>query len=579
VQKQITLPPGQEAELIFTLGWGEHRESAIKLLAEYRTPEQVRAAIGETTDFWRQTLTAISVKTPNRALDTLVNHWLLYQTLSCRVWGRSAFYQAGGAYGYRDQLQDSMALVYSLPGESRRIILQAASRQFEAGDVQHWWHPPTGRGVRTRFADDYLWLPLVTSHYVTTTGDSSILNEVTSYLHSLALEPHEEERYELPEISSVKEDLYHHCLRAIDHSLRFGAHGLPLIGTGDWNDGLNKVGNQGRGESVWMGWFLRVVLQQFIPLVVGHGDAERANVYRREADRLLQAVEREAWDGKWYRRAYFDDGSPIGSSKSDECQIDSLTQSWAVQAGADPQRANQAMRSVEEHLIRTNDRLALLLEPPFDKSNPGPGYIQGYPPGIRENGGQYTHAATWLVQALAAQGRGTQAVKLFDLLNPILSSANESAVDRYRVEPYVVAADVYSNPQHVGRGGWTWYTGSAAWMYRVAVESILGLRLRGDRLTLVPCIPKAWDGYEIAIRRGRTTWRIRLRNEQPVDSKNVELLIDGLAMPAEGIQLVDDGREHIVEASLRSIATPEPAPVDADATNLVERRPRRAVPK
>jgi cyclic beta-1,2-glucan synthetase len=404
------------------------------------------------------------------------------------------------------------------------------------------------------------------------------LKEVTPYLHSLALEPHEEERYELPEVSSVKEDLYHHCLRSIDHALRFGIHGLPLMGTGDWNDGLNKVGNQGRGESVWMGWFLRVVLLQFIPIVEGRGDRERANVYRREADRLLQAVEREAWDGKWYRRAYFDDGSPIGSSKNDECQIDSLAQSWAVMAGADPQHANQAMRCVEERLIRTNDRLALLLEPPFDHSNPSPGYIQGYPPGIRENGGQYTHAATWVVQALAMQGLGTQAVKLFDLLNPILSSANEAAVDRYQAEPYVVAADVYSNPQHVGRGGWTWYTGSAAWMYRVAVESILGLQLRGDRLSLAPCIPKDWDRYEMAIHRGRTTWRIRFSNEQQVESKNTEILIGGIAMPDEGIQFVDDGGEHIVDVTLRNTST-QSASTDSAAATLVERRPRRAVPK
>jgi cyclic beta-1,2-glucan synthetase len=551
VQKKIKLAPGEELELIFLLGWGEDQESAARLLAEFDSPQHVHQAIDQTAEFWRLGSTAIEVKTPDRAFNLLVNDWLLYQTLSCRIWGRSAFYQAGGAYGFRDQLQDSMALVYSFPHIARRIVLQAASRQFEPGDVQHWWHPPTGRGVRTRFSDDYLWLPFVTSHYIATTGERAILDESCSYLQSLPLEPHEDERYELPEIASLREDLYHHCLRAIDHAFRFGAHGLPLMGSGDWNDGMNKVGSGGRGESVWVAWFLRVVLLKFIPLVEGRGDHERAAVYRSRAEELLQAAEREAWDGEWYRRAFFDDGTPLGSKQNEECRIDSLAQSWAVLAGARPDRTEVAMRAVEQNLVRVEDRMILLLKPPFDKSALDPGYIKGYPPGIRENGGQYTHAALWAVQALAQQGYGDRAGKLFNLLNPILSATSTSEVERYRTEPYVVAADVYSNPEHVGRGGWTWYTGSAAWMYRVALESILGLQLRGEHFTLAPAIPASWESFDLMIRRGETEYHIRVSNPEHVESGIASLLIDGrLAASSDRIPLLDDARKHSVEVTL-----------------------------
>jgi cyclic beta-1,2-glucan synthetase len=550
VQKKIKLAPGEEAELIFLVGWGSDQETAAKLLAEFDSPQHIHQAIDETASFWRRGLTAIEVKTPDRALDLLVNHWLLYQTLSCRVWGRSAFYQAGGAYGFRDQLQDSMALVYSFPLIARGIILHAASRQFEPGDVQHWWHPPTGRGVRTRFADDYLWLPFVASHYVATTGEASILDEECSYLHSVPLEPHEEERYELPDVAALRENLYRHCLRSIDHGFRLGAHGLPLMGTGDWNDGMNKVGSGGQGESVWMAWFLRVVLLQFIPIVESRGDRELAKVYRARADELLQAAEREAWDGQWYRRAFFDDGSPMGSSQNVECQIDSLAQSWAVLAGADVKRTELALRSVEERLVRAGDRLLLLLDPPFDKSAQNPGYIKGYPPGIRENGGQYTHAAMWVVQALAERGYGSRAGELFKLLNPILAAASASQIERYCAEPYVVAADVYSNPQHVGRGGWTWYTGSAAWMYRVAVESILGVRMRGDHFKIAPCIPADWPGFDVTIRRAETECRIQVLNPDHVESGVRSVLIDGHPSTADHIPLFHDGRQHHIEIIL-----------------------------
>jgi cyclic beta-1,2-glucan synthetase len=375
------------------------------------------------------------------------------------------------------------------------------------------------------------------------------------FLHSGPLEPHEEERYELPEISPLVEDVYHHCLRAIDHGFRFGPHGLPLIGCGDWNDGMNKVGTGGQGESVWMGWFLRVVLLRFAPIVESFGDAERASMLREQAKKLLETVEREAWDGEWYRRAYFDDGTPLGSRQNEECRIDSIAQSWSVIAGADPQRRAKAMQSLDEHLVLTDPRLALLLAPPFDKSPLNPGYIKGYLPGIRENGGQYTHAALWAILAHALEGRGTRAIELVDLINPVLKSGDAEIEERYRVEPYVVAADVYSRPPHVGRGGWTWYTGSAAWMYRVAVESILGVQLCGDHLRLAPCIPAAWPQFAMTIRRGATSWRIRVTNPDGVETGQCDITLDGQPLDGDEIPLVSDGRQHSVVAVIRGART------------------------
>jgi cyclic beta-1,2-glucan synthetase len=549
VQKKIRLDPGEEVEVIFLLGWTDRASSAADLLAGFQTPQQVHRAIEQTTEFWRRTLQNIEVRTPNRAFDILVNHWLLYQVLSCRVWGRSAFYQSGGAFGFRDQLQDVMALVYSRPEDARNVILQAASRQFEQGDVQHWWHPPSGRGVRTRFSDDYLWLPYVVSHYVATTGDEAILEEQVPYVHSVPLDAGQEERYELPEVSNLVEDLYAHCLRAIDHGFRFGAHGLPLMGCGDWNDGMNKVGADGKGESVWLAWFLRSVLHRFIPLVEARGDAQRAATYRAEAQRLLQAVDENAWDGKWYRRAYFGDGTPLGSIQNDDCQIDSLAQSWSVIAGGDPARSRIAMRAADERLVRPDDRLVQLLDPPFDKTKLEPGYIKGYPPGIRENGGQYTHAALWFVQALTLEGKGTKAAEVFDLLNPILTATSARAPN-YRVEPYVVAADVYSMPPHVGRGGWTWYTGSASWMYRVAIESMLGLQIRGDRLLLAPCISSKWHGYEVRFRRGATKWTLLVSNPDGLEDSVKQVCVDNRQVDRCEVELVDDGLDHLIEVTL-----------------------------
>jgi cyclic beta-1,2-glucan synthetase len=550
VQKRVTIAPDQEVEVIFLFGQGDSPEQAAEIVGRYPGATEVHAAIDETRGFWNQTLTAIEIKTPNAAMDLLVNHWLLYQVLSCRVWGRSAFYQAGGAFGFRDQLQDVMALVYSLPDAARAHILRAASRQFEEGDVQHWWHPPRGRGVRTRFSDDFLWLALAASHYVTVTGDEAILDERVPYLQSAPLEPGEEERYDLPAQSSLVEDLCAHCVRAVEHAFRFGPHGIPLMGSGDWNDGMNKVGALGQGESVWMAWFLAVVLRRFAPLLESRGDRDRAVSYRARADALVQAVEQSAWDGDWYLRAYFDDGTPLGSARNEECRIDSLVQSWSVIAGADPARTTRAMQAVDEQLVREADKLVLLFTPPFDKSSLNPGYIKGYLPGIRENGGQYTHAAAWVVQAAALQGRGSRAVALFDLLNPILHSDSAERGELYRVEPYVVAADVYSQPPHMGRGGWTWYTGSASWMYRVVVESILGISIAGDRLQISPSIPADWPGFEAVLRRPEGTWRVVVKNPAGVEFGVRRLVVDGQETRGHQAQIAADGKDHLIEVEM-----------------------------
>jgi cyclic beta-1,2-glucan synthetase len=550
VQTKLALAPRAEAEVIFLLGQADNLSEVRALVERYSRPEAVDNTLAETRAFWDELLGAVQVKTPDPALDLLVNRWLLYQVLSCRVWGRSALYQAGGAYGFRDQLQDVMVLVYSQPRLAREHLVRAAGRQYEAGDVQHWWHPPRGRGIRTRFADDYLWLPFVTCHYVETTGDHGILDEPVPYLRAPPLEPDEEERYELPEVSARSGPLYEHCLRALEHGFRFGPHGLPLMGCGDWNDGLNKVGVQGKGESVWVGWFLLAILERFTPLMEAHGDAERTAFYRARAEELRRAIEEHAWDGDWYRRAYFDDGTPLGSAQNDECQIDSLAQSWAVLAGGDPERARRAMRAVEERLIRRDDRLVLLFTPPFDRSPLNPGYVKGYLPGVRENGGQYTHAALWVVQAFARLGEGDRAMALWNLLNPIHHGDTKRAEAVYKVEPYVVAADLYSRPPHTGRGGWTWYTGSAAWMYRVALEALLGFRLAGDRLRLDPCIPADWPGFEVTYRRGQTTTHVVVENPDKVQCGVVGVVCDGQKLASGVIPLSDDGGTHEVRVRL-----------------------------
>jgi cyclic beta-1,2-glucan synthetase len=549
----LEVPSGGEQEIVFLLGQAETADEARRLVRAYAAPGRVQAALEETRELWDRILGTVQVRTPDPAMDLMLNRWLIYQALACRMWGRSAFYQSGGAFGFRDQLQDAMAIVYGAPDEARAQILRAAARQFEEGDVQHWWHPPAGRGVRTRITDDLVFLPLVVAHHVGVTSDESLLDERVPFLHAPVLRPDQEEDYGLPEISSEDGTVYEHCERALECGLKLGPHGLPLMGTGDWNDGMNKVGAEGKGESVWNGWFMLATLREFADLAERRGDGTRAAWCRERADALRAALEEHAWDGGWYRRAYFDDGTPLGSSTNEECQIDSIAQSWAVISGAgDPERARRAMAAVEERLVRDADGLILLFTPPFDRGRLEPGYIKGYVPGIRENGGQYTHAATWVVLATALLGRGQRAAELFDLLNPVRHAASPDGVERYKVEPYVICADVYGAPPHTGRGGWTWYTGSASWLYRVGLEAILGFRLRGNRLELDPCVPPGWRGYEITYRHRSATYHIVVENSRGSGRGVRSVKVDGRKMPERAVELADDGAQHKVKIVLGS---------------------------
>ena len=552
LQTWLELEPHGAAEIVFFLGETATRAEALSLCARYRRVD-LDAAFHAVAQHWDDVLGAVQVRTPDRSIDLLLNRWLLYQTLACRVWARSAFYQASGAYGFRDQLQDGMALALSKPELTREHLLRAAGRQFVAGDVQHWWLPHSGQGVRTRIADDRVWLPYAAAHYVGTTGDRGILDERVPFLEGPALREGEHDSYFQPMPAEEHAMLFEHCARALDQSLAVGVHGLPLFGTGDWNDGMNRVGQEGKGESVWLGWFLHATLAASAPLAEARGETARAAQWRAHAAKLAVALERDAWDGEWYRRGWFDDGTPLGSAASSECRIDAIAQSWAVLSGAaDPARARRAMAAVDEHLVRRADGLVLLFTPPFDRAPVDPGYIKGYPPGVRENGGQYTHAAVWNVLAFAMLDDGDKAAELFSILNPIHHAGTRAAVHRYKVEPYVACADVYSMPPHVGRGGWTWYTGSAGWLYRAGLEWILGLRLQGATLVVDPCIPRAWPGFEIEFRHRSARYQVAVENPRAVSRGVTRLELDGAPLPAggAGVPLADDGATHRVRVVL-----------------------------
>jgi cellobiose phosphorylase len=551
VTTEATLSPGETRQMVFVLGQGDSLAEVHRLIHKYAQGDGADVALAEVQQHWDRLLNALQVETPDRGIDLMVNRWLVHQVLACRVWARSAFYQSGGAYGFRDQLQDVMALVYSAPAETRAQILRSAARQFEEGDVQHWWHPPSGIGVRTRITDDLYFLPLVVHHYVVTTGDTDVLDAVVPFIASPVLREEQEEEFNLPAVSAQTGTVYEHCVRALKYGYRLGPHGLPLMGTGDWNDGMNKVGAQGNGESVWNGWFFVTVLNAFAEVAEQRSQSDDATWCRERAEQLRIALEANAWDGAWYRRAYFDDGTPLGSAQNDECQIDAIPQAWAViSRSASPARTQSAMDAVQRRLVRTGEKLIQLFDPPFDKGALQPGYIKGYVPGIRENGGQYTHAATWVALATALQGRGDRATELWNLINPIYHATTAEEVQRYKVEPYAVCADVYGAAPHTGRGGWPWYTGAASWLYRVAIESILGFQLRGDTFRFQPCIPPTWPGFSLTFRHRSATYRIVVDNSAGTGRGVRSIELDGQGLPNHTVPLSDDGKTHSVRVQL-----------------------------
>jgi cyclic beta-1,2-glucan synthetase len=553
LQGPVALSPIGTSEVVVFLGETATRAEAQAMLEKYRALD-LDGVFDAATRQWDGILGTLQVKTPDRALDILMNRWLLYQTLGCRMWARTGFYQASGAYGFRDQLQDCMALCVTRPDIAREHLLRAAARQFPEGDVQHWWLPESGRGIRTRISDDRVWLAHVAAHYVTVTGDVGVLDAQVPFLEAPLLRPEDHDSFAEPKVSERTASLFDHVALALDGALETGAHGLPLMGAGDWNDGMDRVGAGGMGESVWLGWFLFAALNDFAKIAEARNASPATDAARRwrlHAVQLKDALEKNGWDGDWYRRAYFDDGTPLGSVTSADCRIDSIAQSWAViSRAAEPVRAARAMAAVNKYLVQRDQKLSLLFTPPFDQPMHDPGYIKGYPPGIRENGGQYTHAATWAALAFAMLGNGDRAYELISMLNPISHADHPAALHRYKVEPYVVAADLYSMPPHVGRGGWTWYTGSAAWFYRVALEALLGFRKEGESLVLDPCIPRGWPGFEIVYRHGSATYTIAVENPLGVCRGRLSLKLDGEILPGNRIALADDGKTHAVQLVL-----------------------------
>jgi cellobiose phosphorylase len=556
IQVPFDLADGQEREIVFRLGAASSADAAGLAVRRWRGSAVAHDALEAVVRHWQHALAAVQVETPDATLNVLVNGWLVYQTMACRLWARSGYYQSGGAFGFRDQLQDVMALVHTEPSLAREQIALCASRQFIEGDVQHWWHPPSGRGVRTHCSDDYLWLPLATCRYVLTTGDTVLLDKIEPFLEGRPVNAKDDSYYDLPVRSEESASVYQHCVRAILHALKYGAHGLPLIGSGDWNDGMNLVGRHGKGESIWLAFFLCHVLAEFAKVARLHDDPSFAERCATEAAQLRERIEENAWDGEWYRRAYFDDGSPLGSSENAECQIDSVAQNWAVLSGAgDPVRSRAAMDAVNVRLVRRDHAVIQLLDPPFDTSDLEPGYIRGYVPGVRENGGQYTHGAIWTAMAFAALGDSARAWELFAMINPINHAQTPEAAAIYKVEPYVVAADVYALAPHTGRGGWTWYTGSAGWMYRLVVESLLGLNVEADRLRFAPGLPPEWNAFPLRYRYRETYYHIAVRRtdvEGNGELAAVRVTVDGVAQDGNLIRLADDRQEHRVEVNVES---------------------------
>jgi cellobiose phosphorylase len=555
IRREIELGPGEQRDIVFVLGAGADARQARDLARRLANVATARKELSRVWEQWNQLLDAVHVETPEPSLNVLANGWLFYQTLVCRFWGRSAFYQSGGAYGFRDQLQDSMALLWAAAPLTRQHLLRCAARQFVEGDVQHWWHPNTGRGVRTRISDDYLWLPLVACKYVAATGDWGVLDEQVPFLVERRLEPHEDNVFSRPSVSKDTASLYEHCRRAIQNGLKFGAHHLPLMGAGDWNDGMNRVGIDGKGESVWLAMFLIKVLRDFVEVAGRRDDAQFAGLCRDQADRLEAALKQHAWDGQWFRRAYFDNGEPLGSAENDECQIDSLPQSWAVIAqAAQPPQLRAAMQAVDTRLVRRDLRLVQLFDPPFDQGHLQPGYIKGYLPGVRENGGQYTHAAVWTAMAFAQMGDAERAWECFRMINPVNHATSPEARELYKVEPYVMPADVYAAPTHQGRGGWTWYTGSSGWMYQLIIETLLGITLiDGHRLRFRPCPPDGWSRYQVSIRHRRSHYRIEFVIEGKPAHHVSRVTVDGQEQPDREVDMVDDGREHQVTVTLGAL--------------------------
>ncbi len=549
IQVSVDLGEGLEKEIVFKLGAGKNAGEASALARQFRGTAAPREALEKVKNYWKHTIEAFQVETPDASFNLLANGWLTYQTLASRLWARTGYYQSSGAFGFRDQLQDVISLIHAEPGLARKQILLSASRQFKEGDVQHWWHPPIGRGVRTRCSDDFLWLPYVSCRYVLSTGDTEVLNESVPFLEGRLLNPGEESYYDLVTQSGESATLYNHCVRAIKHGLSFGSHGLPLMGTGDWNDGMDRVGRNGKGESVWLAFFLYDVLKQFIQIAQLQNDPDFVKQCETEANTLKENIEKNGWDGKWYRRAYFDDGTPLGTASNEECQIDSVAQSWSVLSGAGTtEHTTMAMESADKHLVNNEHALIKLLMPPFDKSALDPGYIKGYVPGVRENGGQYTHAAIWLTMAFAKSGNSKRAWELMEMINPVNHGKSEEAIAIYKVEPYVVAADVYAVAPHIGRGGWTWYSGSAGWMYQLITGSLLGIKQEEGKLIFTPCIPSGWESFKVRYRYKSTSYQISFIQKPGVGETTV--LVNGVEEKGNTIALADDGIEHAVEVGI-----------------------------